>query len=399
MDYTVEKYLEKKALFANFNVYKNYDFVSQKDSQVEIIAIVIPVYMEYPYFYKTLLSLQDSLEYVKNPCVFRVICVVNNKKDDSSEIKDNSQKTVKMLRNQDKVYFLDDKLYIDILDCCTEGFEIPSNQGVGYCRKIGMDYALKIGAKVLVCLDGDTLVSKNYCSVLLDFASKKNPYAALIPFKHQTAESLDQRNGIQLYESFMKKHSSKLKKTGTIYYQTALGPTIVCSVKAYIAVGGMNQKLAGEDFYFFQALVKNKGTPLEVLDSMVYPSARISYRVPFGTGQVISSICGKTLNSKEQLYKDGYPNLAYKIIFEFIQYIKQCCKKKLSSGELKPILEKKLPEIQLFLQDEEFYILWEKLLVNNKKSENLERAFHCWFDGLKIIRLIHFVEESLNPES
>lgn len=394
MDSSIEKYLEKKGLFQPINIYKNYDSFYENQN----IAIVIPLYMEYPDFYQTLSSLKTSIDCITEKKTFRIICVVNNKKEDSATVKENNQKTIKMLKNQDLEFPIAQNLYIDVLDCSSIGFEIPSNQGVGYCRKIGMDYAVKTGSKLIACLDGDTLVSKNYCSVLLDFACKKNPYAALIPFKHQQSEDIEQQKAIKVYEAFMHKHSNNLQKTGTIYYQIALGPTIVCSSKAYIAVGGMNQKLAAEDFYFLQSLVKNKASTLDVLDCFVYPSARISYRVPFGTGQAISSLCQKSLNSKEELYKTGYPLLAYNIISDFIQSMKHCCKTRVFGDDLIAFLKETVPEIHPFLQDENFYNIWKKLLLNNKKTENLERAFQCWFDGLKIIRLIHFVEETINPE-
>jgi hypothetical protein len=54
-------------------------------------------------------------------------------------------------------------------------------------------------------------------------------------------------------------------------------------VSAYRAIGGMTPKKSGEDFYFLQKLVKY-GNLLTWNEEKVYPEARFSERVFFGTG-------------------------------------------------------------------------------------------------------------------
>jgi hypothetical protein len=58
----------------------------------------------------------------------------------------------------------------------------------------------------------------------------------------------------------------------------------------------MNRRQAGEDFYFLHKLTK-LGTILEINDAYVYPSARVSDRVPFGTGASMT----KWMNNAEDL--------------------------------------------------------------------------------------------------
>ena len=62
-----------------------------------------------------------------------------------------------------------------------------------------------------------------------------------------------------------------------------MGSTIICKVKAYIAVGGMPKKTAAEDFYFMQALAKYDSVYF-IDDYLVYPSSRLEMRVYLGTG-------------------------------------------------------------------------------------------------------------------
>ena len=61
-----------------------------------------------------------------------------------------------------------------------------------------------------------------------------------------------------------------------------MGSTIICRVDAYIAVGGMPKKKAGEDFYFMQSLAKHTDI-FYIDDILVFPSSRSEKRVYLGT--------------------------------------------------------------------------------------------------------------------
>ena len=52
----------------------------------------------------------------------------------------------------------------------------------------------------------------------------------------------------------------------------------------YALSGGMNRRKAGEDFYFLHK-IGPLGKIVAVRNTAVYPSARLSDRVPFGTGK------------------------------------------------------------------------------------------------------------------
>ena len=64
--------------------------------------------------------------------------------------------------------------------------------------------------------------------------------------------------------------------------------------------------------------------------------------------------------------------------------------------ELKKFFATKNPEdtkLKVFLEDEKFWENFSKMEKNYGKSpKRFEAAFHTWFDGLKIIRGIHFLE-------
>jgi glycosyltransferase involved in cell wall biosynthesis len=335
------------------------------------IAIVVPLYNED--FAHTLASLEAAAT-----GDVRLYCVVNNRVSDSTEAKANNKVLLSKLKNDCS----DEALSLVTIDAATEGREIPEGEGVGFARKIGMDFALAEGASVIACMDGDTLVSENYFVALADFAKTAHGVdAAVTAFEHQAGETPETEAAIRAYERFLSRHSRRLEACGSIYYKTALGPTIVCTREAYMQSGGMNTRTAGEDFYFLQALTKvlyGKGRLPVKLPTTVYPSARISNRVPFGTGQKIAEIVAGASPS-------AYPDAVYEQIAVFIA---------LMNAGFSERIKTQLPAVYDFLTANNFFQDWEKICAQHHGAGAelaLKRAFQFWFDGLKIIRLIHWL--------
>lgn len=383
------RYLEKR------KTKQSYEVISQRGCfSKKIVTVVIPIKNEYPLFLKTLESIYKSALAYNLLDFIHVVCVINNRKNDADLIKENNLQSINVLQNFDSQCFLS-KISIDIINCVYEDFAFDENQGVGLARKIGLDYGIEIKSEILACLDADTLVAEDYCKLLFDFwkeNSKKNALA-VTDFIHLTGENLEEENAIQKYQNYMKSHSKKLQKTGTWFYPVALGPTIICTSEAYVACGGMNLKLAGEDFYFLQSLIKVCFGKVHFLNTTVYPSSRQSDRVPFGTGRTISELLS---NNDKKL---GYPDKCYEAIYDFISEVNIFIEKRFSLtneiSDLSCLLKAKNIYLYNFLEKENFFNIWIKLCENNKNAQSLERAFHGWFDGLKIIRLIHFIESEL----
>jgi hypothetical protein len=192
-----------------------------------------------------------------------------------------------------------------------------------------------------------------------------------------------------------KNHSKKLAECGTPFCYSALGCIIVCSDKMYCECGGMKNKLAGEDFYFIQEMIKNVISknpkkilnPIEVLQTTVMPATRFSDRVLFGTGKALEEIVEGNF-SKAKLFKDE----EYLEIKNFINLFNDVNKKNFPL-ELQREAEKKCRRLYYFLYEDGFFDDWKSIVANNQKSsEKLEIAFHCKFDGLKIIRALHYLQ-------
>lgn len=395
---TIKKYLEKKSFYKPEEI----NFSQNNFSE---IAICIPVCNEYPTFMNTLKSISISCA-VANTKV-HVVCCVNNKINSSEKILQNNQRMIYELNriaNAENNSLEKTLLKVCVLDYTKEN-TFTEKQGVGWARKIAMDYALVNGAKVLASLDADTLVDENYILQLKYFLEQKMNCATM-NFFHKRIENFsddnnENQNSIQLnlaiqhYEDYIKNHSKKLAECGTPFCYSALGCIIVCSDKMYCECGGMKNKLAGEDFYFIQEMIKNVISknpkkilnPIEVLQTTVMPATRFSDRVLFGTGKALEEIVEGNF-SKAKLFKDE----EYLEIKNFINLFNDLNKKKFPL-ELQREAEKKCRRLYYFLYEDGFFDDWKSIVANNQKSsEKLEIAFHCKFDGLKIIRALHYLQ-------
>ena len=92
-----------------------------------------------------------------------VLVVINNEKEAALDIVEDNLKTIELIANYQCEYAL------EYIDAFSNGNSLPDNlAGVGYSRKIGMDFGLKYSSKETIfhCLDADTIVSKNYLSTV-----------------------------------------------------------------------------------------------------------------------------------------------------------------------------------------------------------------------------------------
>lgn len=363
------------------------------------VYVVIPACGEYSGIFSAFESL-NALE--EAPAI---ICVVNHRASACTELKENNRRLV----NEAVKYGF------CVLDCTEGENEFKESEGVGTARRIGMDYALLSGAKVIACMDADTLVSSSYGKALYDFFLQgeahcrhgKNPLAgAVTGFTHQAAENCELQKAIETYEFFIKEHSRRLFKTGTPFYPYALGPSIVSSAWGYAASGGMNRRISGEDFYFLQSLIKiqvqstaageygaglKKPFTFPVLDCTVFPQARLSERTLFGTGQKLAALTQKTEERKQSESVECasllYPDEVYAEITQTIALFYEMQNNPL---DFLSKCAERVPDVYDFFIRERFPKVWGKISEQHCKSScRFEAAFHTWFDGLKILRLIH----------
>jgi glycosyltransferase involved in cell wall biosynthesis len=262
--------------------------------------------------------------------------------------------------------------------------------GAGLARKRGMDEVIsrfnKLNKRngIIVSLDADTLVDKNYL-VEIERYFKVNPkdVGATISFQHQTHGLQEkQLEGIRLYELYLEYYKQALDFSGYPYSMFTIGSAFAVTAEAYVKRGGMNRRQAGEDFYFLQNLVQF-GKVGVITTTKVYPSARLSDRVPFGTGPVLQ----KWMNGEEDLtltYNfQAFADL--KKMFEIKEHFF-----KIDESEFKHIISDLPESIQQFILNDNFWKELEDLNKNCSTIKSFQNRFFQKFNAFKILKYLNF---------
>lgn len=220
-----------------------------------------------------------------------VIIVVNHGADDSDRIKDANHTLVRELEEtrQGGQWPMFD-LIVKQLET-----EDKKQKGVGYARKWGMDRAAYYFVQeerngVIASLDADCFVSRNYVGELIRDFHIRSWKAVVVAVEHRFQElDVFHRDAMICYELSLYYVKLAQRYLGHPYSFITLGSAFAVSALGYLQQGGMNTRQAGEDFYFLQKMIASGGCR-ELLSVCVYPSARLSFRTPFGTGQAVASI-------------------------------------------------------------------------------------------------------------
>jgi len=344
------------------------------------MVVVIPAYNE-PDLLKTLQSL-EKCEQPGKP--FEVIVVFNHSENAPSTIKDQNikfyEEAVEFIRNDN----LKNKYFL------IEAFDLPEKiAGVGLARKIGMDEAVfrldKNTDGLIICLDADCTVASNYLvAIEQHFEEYKKTPGASIYFEHPLQYSdNDLAKGIVEYELHLRYYNQLIKYTGHPFAFHTVGSSMVVRSWAYQKQGGMNKRKAGEDFYFLQKIMLLDHFS-EIKTTSVYPSPRISDRVPFGTGKAQ----GDWVDKQKEQYLTYHPDVALVLrsLFEMVT-------EKGSNLVSTPISE--LPkEIIAFISSEAWEVKMKELDRNTTNDKAFVKRFFTWFNLFMTLRFVHFYRDN-----
>jgi len=353
-------------------------------------AVVIPALAESAHLFDTLRSLAENPAEILSR--FLVLVVVNNREDASDADKADNRVTLERLGNGDPTFV---GLRLAWLDAASECFELPSGKGgVGLARKIGFDLALSrldfTGSNpILVALDGDTLVQPDYLPALVRHFHASRAGGAVIPFRHQSGRTPEEREAIRRYELFLRSYVLGLFVAGSPYAFHTVGSAMACTAAAYAGIGGMNSRVAAEYFYFLQQLKKTFGVE-EIAGTVVYPSARSSHRVPFGTGRSVSRLL-----SGEESAVLFYQPQCFSILGRWLSLVEARLHEE--GSFIRSHAEDISPYLGDYLDGARFVEGWEKLRTNSRDGTALRAAFHSWFDGLRTLKLVHHLSDGPLP--
>ena len=354
--------------------------------------IVIPALDELSNINKLLDSISlNSCKYLQDTFI---VVVVNNIISEESELIEENRK---LLYNLRKRIEKNSNLNIGLIDASSIGKALPiKSGGVGLARKIGMDYSLKYfdynndRKKIFLSLDADCLVSNNYLEVIIEKFNNEGLHAAVINFEHILPEDEMEKSAIINYEIFLRYYVLGLKYANCHYAFLSIGSAIVCDVESYIKVGGMNNKKAGEDYYFLEKLAKINVIH-QINEATVFPSSRVSDRVPFGTGPRVKRFL-ENPNNEYFLYSPK----SFGILNRWLEVFSEI-KNLRNSKEL--LVKAKAINLALynFLIEQNFENSWNKIIKNSKTELQLSRQKIIWMDGFKTLKLIHYLRDNSYP--
>ncbi|NCQ18499.1 MAG: hypothetical protein COZ80_04205 [Ignavibacteria bacterium CG_4_8_14_3_um_filter_37_9] len=383
----VKKYLEKYGTGVR-------PLELHSSGQFELI-VVVPALSEYENIQRLLISLEAA----DNTCSDKilVLCVVNNLISSGEEVKADNKKTLEFLRSYLPGKGTQNNFSVGFIDASSEGNELDEkNGGVGLARKIGMDAALSLynygptKKKILVCLDADCTVSKNYFTEIYEAFNRENLHAAVTAFRHSLSKE-ENREAICCYEIFLRYYVLSLRFAGSPYAFHTIGSTMICDVESYLKIEGMNKQKAAEDFYFLEKLAKNVSIG-EIKNAVVFPSSRGSWRVPFGTGQRINRFLSQVQN-EYLLYNFD----SFMILKDWLQLFLST---NLTVEEYLAKAEKIHPGLPAFIKEQKFEKAWSEISRTTKTDEQLQKQKSIWFDGFKTLKFIHYFRDhgfSLQP--
>jgi hypothetical protein len=164
---------------------------------------------------------------------------------------------------------------------------------------------------------------------------------------------------------------------------------------AYLSQGGMNTRSAGEDFYFLQKFIEiNK--LFEIKTTAVYPSARMSNRVPFGTGRAMLELN----DSIEPFVTTSFESFkAIKPLFQFIPKLRSM----VDRGEmdnydtLKQSLYLKEDLIR-YLESIHFLQTIADIHQNTNSLQSFQKRFFRNFNAFRMIKYTHFMRDHYFPD-
>jgi len=165
---------------------------------------------------------------------------------------------------------------------------------------------------------------------------------------------------------------------------------------AYLAQGGMNTRQAGEDFYFLQKFIELNALE-EINQTVVYPSPRLSNRVPFGTGRAMQQLLGES----PAWYTTDFEIL--RLIQPLLANVEVLRANLMESEVSEPYarIQQMLdlhPAVVQFLRSIDFIKHCESVYKHTTNLASFRQRFFRYFNAFMMIRYMHFVRDLGFPD-
>ena len=353
-------------------------FDSIKDELIDLeIIIVIPAYQE---TYDELTQTINSVLSCEPACSFLILVLINYKETDSTD----SIQLARALLGRLKVQYATRietnsvKLFLRELK--------GKKAGVGLARKLLMDTALMYFVSInsdgiIVNLDADTYVTDSYLKVIKEhFSNNPKLEACSLAFHHPSTQD---QQPICLYELHLRYFIGMQRQLHLPYAYQTVGSAMAVRALAYAKEGGMNLRQAGEDFYFIHKFSKNLSLA-DINDTCVFPSGRVSDRVPFGTGKAI-----KDMRLKGPAQYATYNPKSFVVIKEWIAKVEQ----DLIHLITEPYYSDDT-DLNDFLVQQDFAKAYIRILNGSSQPALRIKNFYNWFDAFLLMKCLHHLRDS-----
>lgn len=325
----------------------------------------------------------EHLTSVVNSPRYLIVACVNRPSNHpkSTQWRSLNSKLITQLQNQAlKVITLDNGYLLsyhgfDIWLLDFNGQAFHHNQGVGLARKIAADSALKLISDGAVrnpwifSTDADVQLPVNYFEVT---DASVDCVAFSLAFKHES-KSDELLYWQALYDFKLYYYQQAMQYIGTVYDYIPLGSCLVIGADAYAKVRGFPIRSGGEDFYLLNKLAKI-GTIAQPEAPIIKIKARLSQRVPFGTGPALLKI-------KDKPEAVGYYHP--RIFAEIKQWYQQ----------LKDYFRhQKYPDNSLINSMWQIEHIIHQAIQQTKTADRWQQFVLEWFDAFKILKTVHALE-------
>lgn len=269
--------------------------------------------------------------------------------------------------------------------------DLPGHQtGAGYPRKLGMDKAINhfAGDKqgIIISLDADCHVEPNYLQEISFQFRKHKLNSATIDF-HHPVEHLSKedslRKAMESYEQYLHYYRGALEYCGFPYAYYTIGSAFAVTAESYLKVGGMGKQQSGEDFYFLQKVFPLGRTKF-IDTTRVYPAARFSDRIPFGTGPSLEKMLKENETDKYTYQFKAFEEL--KQLFDSIGDLYQS-----PEAVIRKVMNKLPPPLQSFLEANDFINKVSEINRHTATPENFRKRFFAYFTAFRILKYLNAV--------
>jgi hypothetical protein len=185
---------------------------------------------------------------------------------------------------------------------------------------------------------------------------------------------------INRYELHLRYYILSQRATGHPNVYHTVGSAFAVKAEAYCKCGGMNQRKAGEDFYFLQKLI-DLGKFSECKKAVVYPSPRPSDRVPFGTGAAIQTALAG--NEGIKTYNPGL----FEILQDFFNILPEVYHNYTSGKTNTP--RNLHPVLAEWLETISFNERLNEILSNTSDETSFRKRFFRWFNMFRMMKFLN----------